>query len=334
VSREFTADIVLAGSSVPGVDSDAVKGNVIARFGNDLVVRGGIVTLRDQSASFFRDDVTVSIGPDTKVFKRGSDSSLDIAAVSVGQRVTVRGEVTENDELGVHLDATSGAVLMQRTHLSGIVNSTVPGQTDIELHAIDRRRATVFDFSGTGTSPATDADPRNYEVATGNLALPAQATGRPVLIYGYPNAFGAAPPDFEGRTVVDYADLRSALGIGWGADGTTAPFVSFGNDGLVLDNDNADIDQRHYIKQGPVLIDLTALQSDTAIVARETGRKLFVIKTTDSLQLYADFDNFVGALMLELDGAATARSLHARGYYDADNNVFTAYKIGIYLLEP
>jgi hypothetical protein len=59
-----------------------------------------------------------------------------------------------------------------------------------------------------------------------------------------------------------------------------------------------------------------------------------VIKTTDSLQLYADFDNFVGALMLELDGAATARSLHARGYYDADNNVFTAYKIGIYLLEP
>ena len=35
-----------------------------------------------------------------------------------------------------------------------------------------------------------------------------------------------------------------------------------------------------------------------------------------------------------LDGATTARSMHARGLYDADTNVFSAYKIGVYLLEP
>ena len=73
--------------------------------------------------------------------------------------------------------------------------------------------------------------------------------------------------------------------------------------GLLLNNQNPDIDQRHYIKQGPVLIDLTQLDSDTLIAPRETGRKLFVVKTTDSLQLYADFDDFVMALIDELNGA-------------------------------
>jgi hypothetical protein len=332
--REFTAEVVLAGSSVPGSDRDAIKGNVIARSGNELVVRGGTVILSDATRSFFRDDVTVTIGPDTKVFKRSRDGALDISAISIGQRVTIRGEVTANDELGVHMDATQGAVRMHITHLSGVVNSVLPGQTDITLHAIDRRRVSVFDFTGTGATPEWDADPDNYEVATGILPMSILAEGRPVVAYGFPNEFGAAPPDFEGRTLIDFSEVRSALGVGWGATGTIAPFLSMGSDGLVLNNRNPDIDQRHFIKQGPVLIDLTTLDSGTSIVARETGRKLFAIKTTDSLQLYADFGDFVNALTLELNGSTVARSMFARGLYDADTNVFTAYKIGIHLIEP
>ena len=103
---------------------------------------------------------------------------------------------------------------------------------------------------------------------------------------------------------------------------------------MLLDNKNEDIDQRHFIKQGPVLIDLTTLDSNTLIAPRETGRKLFVVKTTDSLQLYADFDDFVAALALSLDGMNAARSMYARGHYNADTNVFTAYKIFVYILEP
>ena len=332
--REFTADVVLAGSSVPGIDRDAVKGNVIARSGNELVVRGGTVILTDATRSFFRDDVTVTIGPDTKIFKRSHDGLLDINAISVGQRVTIRGDVTANDELGVHIDATAGAVRMHITHLSGVVNAVLPGQTDIELHAIDRRRAGVFDFTGTGASPDLDADPENYEVSTGDLMMSSFAEGHPIVVYGFPNEFGAAPPDFEGRTLIDFSDVRSALGVGWSASGTTAPYLSMGNDGLVLNNQNPDIDQRHHIKQGPVLIDLTSLDADTTIVARESGRKLFALKTTDSLQLYADFSDFINALTLELDGSTVARSIFARGHYDANTNVFTAYKIGIHLIEP
>ena len=52
------------------------------------------------------------------------------------------------------------------------------------------------------------------------------------------------------------------------------------------------------------------------------------------MRLYADFDEFVEALAMALDGTTAARSMHARGHYDAADNVFTAYRMGVYLLEP
>ena len=339
--REFTAEIVLAGSSVPGAGRDAVVGNVIARDGDILTVRGATIIPHDRRAHF-HDDVLVQVGPETKVFRDGDRlSDLGIGAISIGQRVTIRGSgpdampaVTDARSPQILFDATAGAVRMHVTHLSGIVNTVLPGQVDIALQAIDRRRADIFDFTGTGTSPDLDADPANYEVATGNLALADFSTGKPIAVRGFPEAFGMAPPDFTGRTVIDFAAVRSALGVGWGPGGTTAPFLRMGADGLVLDNQNPAIGVRHYIKQGTVLVDLQSLDSDTTIVPPEAGRTLYVIKTADSLRQYSDFAEFVDDLTASLDGATSARSMFARGQYDADSNVFTAFKLGVYLLEP
>jgi hypothetical protein len=329
--RAFTANIVLAGSSVPGSDTDAIKGNVISRTENELTIRGGTIIQRGLRPYYFG-NVTVTIGPDTRVFKPSADAGIGIDAISVGQNVWVRGDVTVGED-GVSMDATSGAVRMNVTRLAGLVNTIVPGQVDIELHSIDRKRIDNFDFSGTGMTIETDADPANYEVSTGNLLMDSQASGQPVVVRGFANAFGAAPPDFEGRTFVDYADVRSSLGVGWGVEGTAVPFVMLENTGLLLDNQNPDIDQRHYIKQGPVLVDLTALDSNTLIAPRETGRKLFIVKTSDSLQLYADFTDFANALSNELGAGANARSMYARGTYDRASNTFSAYKIGVHLLD-
>lgn len=336
--RKFTAAIVLAGTSVPGIERDAVLGNVIARDGNILTVRGATIVASDRRAHF-HDDVTVEIGPDTRVFKDGYRASdLGIDAISIGQRVTIRGDlaqaVTDSLSPQITIDATAGAVRMHVTHLLGIVNTVTPGQTDITLHGIDRRRVQIFDFTGTGASADTDADPDNYEVATGNLTLANFAAGKPIVAYGFPTAFGMASPDFIGRTVIDYTDVRSALGVGWGSTGTTLPFSSMESDRLVLNNKNVDIDQRHFIKSGPVLIDLTALDSDTTIVPRSADRSLYYIKSADSLRQYSDFADFVSDLTLSFDGLTTARSMYARGKYDTDTNTFTAYKIGVYLLEP
>lgn len=336
--REFTADVVLAGSSVPGIDRDAVVGNVIKRDGQFLTIRGATIVPSDRRMHF-HDDVVVEVGPDTKVFKEGHRSSdLTIDAISIGQRVTIRGNqstpTTDTLAPQILFDATRGSVRMHLTHLSGVVNTVMPGQTDITLHSIDRRRVEIFDFSGTGKSELEDADPANYEVAMGNLTLADFAAGKPIVARGFPAAFGMAPPDFDGRTVVDYTDVRSSLGVGWSAGGTADPFRSIAPDGLILHNQNPDIDQRHYVKQGPVLIDLTTLDSDTTIVPRELGRLTFYIKSVDSVRMYSDFADFANDLSTSIISGNKARSMHARGKYDADTNVFSAYKIGVYLLEP
>jgi hypothetical protein len=336
--REFTADIVLAGSSVPGIDRDAVVGNVIARNDNFLTIRGATIIPSDRRAHF-HNDVVVEVGPNTRVFKDGDRTEdLDIRAISIGQRVTVRGNqpdlTTDANAPQILFDATQGAVRMHITHLAGVVKTVLPGQTDIVLRAIDRRPVRIFDFAGTGPAEIDDADPQNYEVATGDLSLAAFAEGKPIVAYGFPTPFGSAPPDFNGRTIIDYTDVRSALGVGWGQNGTTEPFLRMDGDGLLLHNGNDAIDQRHFIKQGTELIDLTTLDSDTLIVPRETGRKLFSIKSRDSLRLYSDFAEFVDALTMSLDGMTAARSMFAYGKYDADANVFTAYKVGVVLLGP
>ncbi|MDX1500122.1 MAG: hypothetical protein R3176_09505 [Woeseiaceae bacterium] len=336
--RRFVADLVLAGSSVPGIDRDAVVGNVIARDGNFLTIRGATLILHDRRAHF-HDDVVVEVGPDTKVFRDGHRlSDLSIRAISIGQRLTVYGSATDRntDALAPQIlfDATQGAVRLHVTHLLGTVNSIMPGELEMTLHAIDRRRAKIFDFAGTGMSPDVDADPAHYQVETGTLTLAALAEGRPVVAWGFPAAFGAAPPDFRGRTIIDYSDVRSTLGIGWGAAGTAAPFLRLGDDGIVLDHGNEDIGERHHIKYGPVLVDLLTLPSDTTIVPRESDRKLFAIASGDSLRQYAVFADFVADLALSLDGATRARSMFARGHYDRESNVLTAYTIGVFLIEP
>lgn len=336
--RQFTAARVLAGSSVPGYDRDAVVGNVIARDGNLLTVRGATIIPSDRVAHF-HDDVVVEIGPDTVVFRDGHRRrDLGIEALSIGQRVTIRGDVgdaaTDTNAPQILFDATQGAVRMHVTRVSGIVNAVMAGQADITLHAIDRRRAAIFDFTGTGSSPEVDADPANYEINTGGMLLAAFAEGKPIVAKGFPAAFGMAPPDFHGRTVIDFTDVRSKLGFGWGSEGTTAPFSGISVAGLVVDIDNEDLGGRHHVKQGPVLIDLTSLDADTTIVPTDRDRKAFYIKTADSLRMYTDFADFIEDLNASLDGATAARSLHAVGQYDTDTNVFTAVKIGIYLLEP
>jgi hypothetical protein len=336
--REFTANLVLAGSSVPGTDRDAVIGNVIKRDGNFLTVRGATIVPSDRRAHF-HDDVVVEIGPNTRVFKDGDRATaLGIDAISVGQRVTIRGEQqrasTDSQAPQILFDAKDGAVRMHVTKLAGVVNTVLPGTTNITLQSIDRRRAAIFDFTGTGVSADEDADPGDYSISTDNLTLADFSAGKPIVARGFPTAFGSAPPDFVGRTVIDYTDVRSALGIGWGTAGSAAPFTAIGADGIVIDRLSNAIDLRHYIKQGPVLIDLTALDSDTTIVPRESGRQAFYIKTDDSLRMYSDFGEFVDDLALSLNGSNTARSMHAHGQYDAETNIFNAYKVGIFLIEP
>jgi hypothetical protein len=323
--RRFTAERVHAGSSVPGQGIDAVLGSVLARSGDTLTVRGGTLVRRDGEPRFLRGTIEVEIGPETVVLRDGLRTStpLDASAISVGQRVAAFGELRQAGE-DFGLDATAGRVRLHLTHLGGRVVAAEPGELTLGLAAIDGRSIDAFDFAGTGVSAAQDADPAAYEVATGTLGVSLLQPGQWVRVFGFAEPFGLAPPDFRGRTVVDFAELRAQLAVGWGSEGTTAPFLEIGPAGLVVDLANPDLGLRHHVRIGPRVVDLAALPAMPRIVAPATGTVAYVIRQDGTSQGFGDFARFADELARRLDGSARMTGFGATGRYEGPASEFTA----------
>jgi hypothetical protein len=258
---------------------------------------------------------------------------LDKQALSVGQSIVAFGAFTEPtapDRPPV-LDATQSRVRMLVTHLHGAVKGVLPGQLNLRLRAIDRLGIEMFDFSGTGLTPALDADPLDYEVATATLALTALEQDAPAKVLGFVRPFGAAPADFEGRTVIDRRGLPSALGIGWGMDGTTAPFLSMDTTGLVLDLANPSIGARHHLLIGRRIVDLLDLPGSPTIAPPAQGRMIFGLVERGHVELFADFSAFVRELTQRLAAGEPAQALAAYGSYDEASNTLSANRIVVHL---
>jgi hypothetical protein len=338
--RSFTAEVVHAGDSLGGGKYTAVYGNIVGRSGDQLVVKGGFAVRSDRPAHFQR-SVLIDVGPDTGVARDGAPGvSFDKDDLSVGQRIVAFGELSNPDVLtadpaaadtALELDATEGRVRMLVTRLSGTVVSIVPGQLNLDLAAIDHLGIDLFDFAGTGIVPADDADPTDYEVTTGTLALDALEVGRPARALGFVNRFGAAPPDFTGRTLVGHRDIPAALGVGWTLNGTAAPFTSMGPAALVVDLANMEIGTRHHMLVGPRLVDLFDLPASPSIEPQGV-RGLYGIQEPGHVELFTDFTAFVDELALRLGGADRARSLAAYGRYDESGNTLTAGRIVVHML--
>ncbi len=327
--HRFDASIVHAGSSVPGAGIDTVLGSVLARSGDELIIRGGTMIRNDEGgARVIRDDITVAIGPQTKVFKDGVRpvEALGPEAVSVGQRIHAFGNLRRDAEEWV-LDATQGRVRMHLTHLFGTIKQALPGAVELDLDAIDGRRESAFDFAGTGLAPDQDADPEHYEIATGSLNVLGLEPGEAVRVFGFVAPFGAAPPDFTSRTIVDYRESGVTLAIGWGERGTTTPFLSAGPDGLLLDLSNSAIGARRHLRMGTHLTDLLDLPAAPRIVPVTSGRTAFVIASRDGSRMFQDFGAFVAELNLQLSGSAALIALTAHGSYDGDANVVAASSV-------
>jgi hypothetical protein len=330
--RTFTAETVQAGDSVGGERLDAVLGNVVSRTTTELTVKGAFAARHDHDAGLWR-TVVIDIGPDTKVLKSGDpNAALTPDAISVGQSIVAFGSFSAaTTATSATLDAAAGRVRLLPTHLRGTVNSMVAGQLNLNLRAIDRLGVDMFDFAGTGTTPAVDADPADYEVKTGTLSLASLTTGETAKVLGFVMPFGAAPPDFDGRTVIDPADIPDVLGIGWGMSGTAAPFLSIDDTGLVLDLTN--IGDRNALFVDGQRIDLTTLPASPTI-APAGGRVLFGVEKRGSIEMYTSFADLVAAITTHLNAGESALSLMATGSYDSGTNTLTANRISVFFKSP
>lgn len=335
--RRFDAARVFAGTSVPGAGIDTVIGEVVSRTGDVLTVRGATVVRNSDGARFARGTVQVSLGANTKVIKGGSIPATlaAIGDISVGQSIEAFGTAAPVSASAMSgdwtLDATAGRVRMNPTPIYGFVKSTTSGGITLQLDSIAGRKVTAFNFAGTGASASQDADPANYEIATGAMSLPDFSAGEPTKLIGFPTPFGMAPPDFTARTAVDFPRLPAMLSLTFGNVGTTAPFSSQNATGLVLDLDNPDIGRVHVLTVGPRILNLLTMPASPSIVPPANGPTAYLIVMRDQSHSFHDFADFVAELGTKLDGSTAMVSFTATGNYDGDANVMTARSIVVLL---
>ncbi len=321
-NHRFTAQEVYAGSSVPGGTLDALQGVVTARNDNTLTVRGG--TLERASGTFsFRETVTVTIGDQTKVHKPRAHAQGNIGDISVGQRVTVLGTLTRDptDPAGVAtVDATAGFVVLRLSEVDGVVLTQSDAQLNLDLQHIAGRRIDLFNFAGTGSDNANDANPDDYEVALPDSFDHQYNIGAPVRVLGYPAPFGSAPADFNAISVADFEEARAAIIVGYGDNGTNAPFSSSSDAQLVIDLSNPDLGHLHHLIRGAISTDLSTLPASPVMVPAEH----FVIgmRTASSVFMYTSLNAFNTDLAAQLSAGKKVMGISAGGGFDADDNQF------------
>ncbi|MGB8327980.1 MAG: DUF4382 domain-containing protein, partial [Steroidobacteraceae bacterium] len=323
--QTFTAARVLAGSSIESRDADALVGSVIARSGRELTVRGATLERREGDDRFLPRDVKLLVGDATVVTRAGDPSSaLTQSAISVGQRVVAFGTASQAADGTTTVDANQGRVRLEYTRITGPFVSGGAGIATITLQSIDGRAASAFNFAGTGATATQDATPSAYEVNTSTLPIGNIAAGAPTRFIGFVTPFGAAPPDFQARTLVDYSNTASLLQISWRDGGTATPFASSSATAVVVDLGNAQLGERHTVRTGPQLLDLKSLAGNPAIVPDGSATAMYAIRSEErQVKVFASFADFVTELTARLTSSAKIESLWALGKFNATTNTFT-----------
>ncbi len=324
-SKTYTAYEVHAGSSVPWSDRDGVRGSVIARIDNTLTLLGASIETGDGRITF-NDELTVLIDADTRVFKQGSANEASINDISIGQRISAIGQFVEDDEGNEVFDATGankGLVHMKYSDLAASVVDT-GNYLVVDLQSINHRSVSRYDFAGTGSDAANDADPDQYEVDTASLPLNRISVGDPVWIRGFPNEFGMAPPDFLAKSVVDVAMMNTQMLVSWEPDGSSSAIASLDGSGLLVDI--SDAGSLHHLKRAGVLTDLRSLDVLPRIVPAE-GRGLYTISEGLSIETWFDWSSFATALNERLEAGQPVLFIRAQGLYDPLKGELTSRQV-------
>lgn len=316
---DYTALTVVAGSSMPGNDADAVRGVVVSRDADNLTVRGAFAHLSDGSRTF-RGSYVIQVDADTAVTAPGADTNtLTQQSISVGQPIWAWGEAVDDNTLA------ADRIRMSYAQFTATAVATSPLVAD--LNWLNGRRPEIFDFSGTGVTADLDADPDSYDIDTASLALASVEAGDLIRVRGLVNDFGMAPADFLAKTVVDVqTDLRAAqLWVGW-PEGESVPFSS-------TTPERVDVvlnDARTALKMRGVPMGFIELAEAVALMAPATGRGVYAIKRRGSreISLFRNFADLVDALVAELDAGHRLHRITAQGRYNSQQSELTTGRAG------
>ncbi len=337
VDGEFTAAVVLAGSSVPWANGDALSGVVTARSGDTLTVRRADLHRRDGTRDV-RGAIDVIVGDGTRVTAPGAEAldaealdaeALDDSAISVGQRIVAFGTIVDAQTL----DATAGWVRLEVTPLAGAVVQVSP--LVVDLVALGGLRIGAFDFTGTGAA-AADADPTRYEIDTLALTLPDLAVADHVRVRGLVHTFGLAPPDFDARTVIAsdadpmgvqfHANWRAALAGDPPATGN--PFTNLSASRIDIDLTDA----RHQLRGRGEQESADRI----ALIATADSHGIYttVVRGSRDVKVYRDFAELSRALSKRIDASYRVVEIGAIGRYNASTLELTTPRASFEFAAP
>lgn len=335
----FVAKEVYAGESVPGGTMDVVKGNVIARSDNVLTVKGATL-IRSGGTVTFNDEVTVSIADTTMVKKQLSTDNHTIDEISVGQKVSIFGTITNSDVESMEMDAANGVVRLKITKVYGAsVDLTVkPLETNyfvMDAKRFNGRPVSLFDFSGTGIDAAHDADPSLYEVDTAMLPVDdveitpvdeiVEVT--PIKVFGFVTPFGSAPADFIATTLVDLTKVPATLTMNW-TPHTDHPFGEVTENSFSLNLMDRGV--FHHVGRGGAIVDLSTISPPPVIRGIANGGR-YELKEKGPRQVFADFTSFIEEIEARMASGSSMKRIVAHGYFNDITATLTADEVHVKL---
>jgi hypothetical protein len=345
---KFMATFVVAGSTLEDFYTQGLEGDVIARSGNTLTVRGSTLQFNTGLSQYNNTDAVVLVGPGTTVTAEENTTltGLTYKSISVGQHIIARGIYSLPASKVVTLDATgssstnTGSVRLMPTELDGTLVSAATGSLLLNLQSIENWPVSDYNFTGNG---ATAVTPASYSVDTAGLVLPVLTAAEPLWIDGISTPFGSAPPDFIASAVNTELSVPARLQVDWNAAGTTTPFATLTSTALTIDLADPNF-SAGTIRIGSENIDLKTLAVNPTIVPQATPPATaglpeaflpqFAIGNlsaadTTTIKVYNTFATFVTQLPKSLVAATPALHFVATGQYDRGTNTFTATRIDV-----
>ena len=323
--QQFTATTVYAGTSVAWSDSDVLRGVVVARDGNSLTLRGAIIDFAD-GTHIYRGEVTVSVGSDTTVTQQLQGyGNASIDNISVGSSITVSGELVDD----LTMDATAGKVRITLSNLTGSVVTASP--LSVELQRLTARNPIIYNFSGTGTDMASDADPDSYDVDTSVLSLGTVEIGDPIKVRGLVSAFGSSPEDFIAQTVLDVSEVKGYMVLGYSRAGSETAISQISDDGLLFDL--MDAEGRTVIVRAGIVTQLGELDEMPLVVPAVDAGGIYALTRHGSIQVFRDFAEFARVLNDALADGQKVTRFDGQGYFDSAKNQFSSSRLRIGLTQ-
>lgn len=336
-SVSFAATQVLVDSSVQGLGIDVLSGVVSARSGNTLGIEDATLNQNGGTVTFLPGTTIVNVGPNTLItaFGQGVAAAISPQEISVGSSIEAFGTATQTTATqtstaagtsGVVFDASTGRVRLDLTTAQGLVTAQGAAALMLNLTSLGGRSISAFDFNGSGAAP------NQYGVAAQQgLDLTNAIVGAPVVVTGFPSAFGSASPNFTASTLLDPTTIQAELVVDWNG-GTAAPFTASDTTSITFNVNNSSIGTRHQIQIGSQIVDIVGLSSGLTIAPTTGSEMVFSIGHSSSftIESFDTYTAFITQLQSELNGAL-ATGMTAVGQYTVSTSAFSASSITLFL---